>query len=501
MMVFILSIAFLHLAATECSAELIVESSERLTFLVEGMDAALDGIQTIRADVSSIEVYEVGREPRRDIINKTQWLSKGNQYKFVNNLTQLYDGKLPPKPKPGQKHVPVGKRFTECAYSGGLFIEVRPRDRKAIIADWKNRPASTLQDRANHEPHFYGMTIKGLSLTDIVAKEKYWHRLPETIDPRAQRRVKWAGKKEYKGRKADVVELFVKWTGSNGSLYEHVYEVVVEPERGFSIPFISEAYREDGGPLQTIETVETECVDYGSNIWGPKKTVCTSFFTAKKGRGKSVTTITIEDMKFNSRITDEELMVTLEDGTRVDDLIANQYIIYTKVNGNMLLASMQDSYRKAGYTGMMPIRGRKARLRTSLVGENLPDFDSIKINIATNQTQDKRILICFFDMNQRSSRHCLRQLNKRAQELKAKDVSVIAVQIPKVAEEMIIEWAKDQNIYFSVGMVRVDEEEIRFSWGVKSLPWLILTNKQHIVIAEGFNLDELEDKIKTITEK
>lgn len=106
-MLFILSIVFLHLVVTECSAKLIVENSERLTFLTEGMDAALDRIKTIRADVNSIEVYEVGREPRVDIINKTQWLSKGTQYKFVNNLTQLYDGKLPPEPRPGQKHVPV----------------------------------------------------------------------------------------------------------------------------------------------------------------------------------------------------------------------------------------------------------------------------------------------------------------------------------------------------------------------------------------------------------
>jgi hypothetical protein len=61
--------------------------------------------------------------------------------------------------------------------------------------------------------------------------------------------------------------------------------------------------------------------------------------------------------------------------------------------------------------------------------------------------------------------------------------------------------AQGQNISFPVGMVSNDEQAICFTWGVKSLPWLILTNKQHIVIAEGFNLDELEVKIKTITEK
>jgi len=354
------SVIILSLATTECSAKLIVESSERLTFLVEGMDAALDRIQTIRADVNSIEVYEVGREPRVDIINKTQWLSKGTQYKFVNNFTQLYDGKLPPKPRPGQKKVPIGERFTECAYSGGLFIEVRPRDRNAIIANWRNRPASTLQERAVHEPHFCGMTIKGLSLTDIIAKEKYWHSLPETIDPTAERRIRWAGKKEYIGREVDVVELFVKWTASNNRLYEHRYEIMVEPARGFTVPFVSEAYRENRGSFQTITNEETECIDYGSNIWGPKKTVRTSLFTAKKGKGKSVTTITIEHMEFNVPVADKELRVTLEDGTWVDDQIAGQLRKYTLVDEKALLESIQESCRKAGYAGLVPIAGHNA---------------------------------------------------------------------------------------------------------------------------------------------
>jgi hypothetical protein len=45
------------------------------------------------------------------------------------------------------------------------------------------------------------------------------------------------------------------------------------------------------------------------------------------------------------------------------------------------------------------------------------------------------------------------------------------------------------------------KDKTRFSWGVQSLPWLILTDEQHIVQAEGFNIDELDDEIKTITEK
>jgi hypothetical protein len=47
-----------------------------------------------------------------------------------------------------------------------------------------------------------------------------------------------------------------------------------------------------------------------------------------------------------------------------------------------------------------------------------------------------------------------------------------------------------------VGMIEGEEEKVRFNWGVKSLPWLVLTDKKHIVRTEGFGIDELNVKIK-----
>lgn len=41
---------------------------------------------------------------------------------------------------------------------------------------------------------------------------------------------------------------------------------------------------------------------------------------------------------------------------------------------------------------------------------------------------------------------------------------------------------------------------VRRSWGAKSLPWLILTDENHIVRAEGFRIDELDAILARITE-
>jgi hypothetical protein len=132
----------------------------------------------------------------------------------------------------------------------------------------------------------------------------------------------------------------------------------------------------------------------------------------------------------------------------------------------------------------------------SLVGKSLPDIYNLRLKLNKGEIENKKILMCFFDMEQRPSRNCITQLSKREQELKAKDIVIVAVQASKVEQSVLDEWIKDQNIPFSVGMIESDQENTRFDWGVKSLPWLILTDKKHAVTAEGFLLSELDEKIK-----
>jgi hypothetical protein len=59
---------------------------------------------------------------------------------------------------------------------------------------------------------------------------------------------------------------------------------------------------------------------------------------------------------------------------------------------------------------------------------------------------------------------------------------------------------KKAYIPFSVWMVKDDAEKVRFTWGVKSLPWLILTDSKHIIRACGFSLGELDKNIQDVEE-
>ena len=132
----------------------------------------------------------------------------------------------------------------------------------------------------------------------------------------------------------------------------------------------------------------------------------------------------------------------------------------------------------------------------SLTGKQLPDFQDFNIDLSPD-ANEKMLVVCFWDMNQRPSRNCIMQLSKRAQELKAKGIVIIAVQASKVEINALDKWVSENNIVFPLGMIQGNVEQTRLAWGIKSLPWLILTDSRHIVQTEGFSIIELDDKIET----
>jgi hypothetical protein len=123
-------------------------------------------------------------------------------------------------------------------------------------------------------------------------------------------------------------------------------------------------------------------------------------------------------------------------------------------------------------------------------------FADIDIEFNISQAKGKMILLCFFDLNQRPSRYLVAELAKKADELGDKGVALVAVQASKIDEKALDGWVKKYSIPFPVGMVKDDLEGIKARWGVRSLPWLILADRRHHVVAAGFGLSELDQKIK-----
>jgi len=159
------------------------------------------------------------------------------------------------------------------------------------------------------------------------------------------------------------------------------------------------------------------------------------------------------------------------------------------------------TWANGGSENVKVVLGQKLIFSPSLIGKPLPELKDLKVDLSPANVSDKMLLVCFWDMQQRPSRNCIKELAKQAQQLKQKGVTIVAVQASKIDENSLNEWVKKYNIPFTIGIVQGDVEKTKFTWGVRSLPWLILTDPDHAVCAEGFDLAELDEKISTITQK
>jgi hypothetical protein len=133
---------------------------------------------------------------------------------------------------------------------------------------------------------------------------------------------------------------------------------------------------------------------------------------------------------------------------------------------------------------------------TSLVGKSLPDISGFGFEPMLEKKDNKRLLICFFHLGQRPSRNCVRQLKMKTRELQEQGVYVVFIQASHLPRRNLNDWRSKERITLPIGIVQGDEIETRQKWAVESLPWLILTDRRHIVSAEGFSLAELSEKIK-----
>lgn len=198
--------------------------------------------------------------------------------------------------------------------------------------------------------------------------------------------------------------------------------------------------------------------------WFPMKTGWSLYDTDKAGLWylQSTKNNEVVDFQLNKSLSDDLFRLIIEPGVEIQDHRSGELRRYKKWPS--LLGKELPSLKKF----------------------DLPEFFSLI---------DVPVLLCFVDFEQRPSRNCIMQLANQAEQLKEKGVTIISVQSSKVDKNSLNEWVKKNNIPFPVGMIQGDEEKTRFNWGVKSLPWLILTDRQHNVTAEGFGINELCDKI------
>lgn len=136
--------------------------------------------------------------------------------------------------------------------------------------------------------------------------------------------------------------------------------------------------------------------------------------------------------------------------------------------------------------------------RASLKGRPLPDLTAANL-AAEAVPAGKPVLLCLFDIEQRPSRRLMNSLAEQHEALKEKGVIVLGLQAAVIAPDAFKEWKDANPVPFPVGHLAEKSDKLSWASGLESLPWLILTDKEHRVTAEGFSLDELESLLKAVS--
>lgn len=133
--------------------------------------------------------------------------------------------------------------------------------------------------------------------------------------------------------------------------------------------------------------------------------------------------------------------------------------------------------------------------RISLKGKPLPDL--APLGIAPDAVPaGKRVLVCLFDAAQRPSRRCARLLAEQAGALREKGVEILLIQAVAATPESMQEWKQSNPVPFPVGNIGENARSARWVSDAGSFPYLILTDAERRVTAEGFAFDELDARLK-----
>jgi hypothetical protein len=108
------------------------------------------------------------------------------------------------------------------------------------------------------------------------------------------------------------------------------------------------------------------------------------------------------------------------------------------------------------------------------------------------------MLVCFFDMEYQASRNTMLGLSLKAATLQEKGVCMVGIQASGTDPNELDGWLQKIRVGFPVGSIESQDAEVRYTWGVKTLPWLILADKEHVVQVEGFKVADLDQMIKSL---
>jgi hypothetical protein len=131
----------------------------------------------------------------------------------------------------------------------------------------------------------------------------------------------------------------------------------------------------------------------------------------------------------------------------------------------------------------------------SLIGRPLPQFSGIQIELPEDQAMERAVLVCLFDMQDQISRNTLLAISRKAASLEEKGMQIFAIQMSGAEPNELRQWVQQIKAGFPVASVVSEDAVVRYTWAAKSIPWLVLADRQHIVRLEGSDMASLDRKL------
>jgi protocatechuate 3,4-dioxygenase beta subunit len=133
----------------------------------------------------------------------------------------------------------------------------------------------------------------------------------------------------------------------------------------------------------------------------------------------------------------------------------------------------------------------------SLLGKPLPDLEALALP-AAGEFEGRMLVLCFFDFEQRPSRHFAKKLAELAERLAGVDRVILGVETSDWDRKEIRDWLGNCGLSIPVGAIKADRDEVLARFGVKSLPWILLADGRHVVRFEDVELKEIEKNLKDL---
>lgn len=137
--------------------------------------------------------------------------------------------------------------------------------------------------------------------------------------------------------------------------------------------------------------------------------------------------------------------------------------------------------------------GRSLPRRASLVGKPLPVLEPLGLPAAA-LPPGNAALLCLVDIEQRPSRRLVRLLAEKHDALRQKGLSILVVHL-RSQPAAFDQWRSGNPVPFPIAQVKDSAESSQWVRKTESLPWLILTDADRRVSAEGFAFEELDAKV------